>query len=134
MTVADSTPDSECLVKIFERFLWLAKKVVNRTDVGERHGLAALVTRFTHQTQRLAVLLHRLAPRITCSFALEFCTRDVRTLGGHAFAVCIGGSSQILDPYFVSSSRCIFLEGAHIQLISAASVSHERNHFHTSRA
>src|SRR6185369_4835289 len=125
MPVTDSTPDSECLVKVLERLLWIAKRVVDRTDVGERHRFATLVTRFPHQSQRFAVLLHRLAPRISSSFALKFCTGDVRTLGGDAFVVCLSGSPQILDPYFVSSSRCIFLQRAYIQLVGAADVSHE---------
>src|SRR6185369_9754030 len=134
MTVTNSTPYGERLVKVFERLLWLAKKAVDRTDVGECHGFATLVTRCSHQTQRFAVLLHRLTPRIARPFALEFGAREVGTLSRDACAIRLRRSPQIIDPNLVSSGRCVFLQRAHIQLISSADVSHEGNHFHASCA
>src|SRR5215470_9059888 len=103
MTVTDCVPDTERLVQVLKCLLWLITKVVDIAEVGERHGFAAPVTRFAHQTQRFAVFLDRFASRLACPFGLELCCGGVGTLGGHACAVGVGRSSQFLEAYLVSS-------------------------------
>ena len=134
VTIADRAPNIKRLVQVSECLLWLVKKVINQAHVGERHGFTAPVGRFTHQAQRFAELLDRLAPRLRCPFIFQLCTGKVRTLRGNACSVCAGRGSQILDPHFVSSSRCSFLQRAYFELVDTIDFRHQRNYFHASCA
>src|SRR6185369_9389936 len=97
MTVANSTPNSEGFVERVECLSWLAEKVINVAEVGERHGFSAPVACFSHQAQRFAVTLDSLAPRVARPFGLELRSGGVGTLGGYASAICVSRSPQFFE-------------------------------------